>query len=60
MGLAQFDGASIARRQRLIFALATAVPDRTDGMNHMPRRQPVTSGDFGVAGLAAMQRAAFG
>ena len=50
----------VARRQRLIFALAAAVPDRTDGMNHMPRRQPITLGDFGVAGLAAMERAAFG
>jgi hypothetical protein len=29
-------------------------------MNHMPRRQTVTPGDFGAAGLAAMQRAAFG
>ncbi len=29
-------------------------------MNHMPRRQPITPGDLGVAGLAAMQRAAFG
>ena len=37
-----------------------AVPDRTDGMNHMPRRQPVSPGDFGAAGLAAMERAAFG
>ena len=37
-----------------------AVPDRTDGMNHMPRRQPVSPGDFGAAGLAAMERAALG
>jgi hypothetical protein len=29
-------------------------------MNHMPRRKPVTSGDLGAAGLAAVQRAAFG
>jgi hypothetical protein len=29
-------------------------------MNDMPRRQPVALGDFGVAGLAAMERAAFG
>jgi hypothetical protein len=28
-------------------------------MNHMPCRQPVTSGDFGVAGCAAMKGAAF-
>ena len=60
MALAQFDGAAIARRQRVIFALAAAMPDRADGMNHMPRRQPIPFGDFGVAGLAAIERAAFG
>ncbi len=36
------------------------MPDGTDGMDHMPRRQPITLGDLGVAGLAAMQRAALG
>src|SRR5882762_8059822 len=36
------------------------MPDRANGMNHMPRRQPITVGDFGVAGLAAMEGAAFG
>jgi len=60
MGLAEFDGAAIARRQGLIFALAAAMPDRADGMNHMPRRQPISLGDLGVAGLAAMERAALG
>jgi hypothetical protein len=60
VGLAQFDGAAIAGRQRLIFALAAAVPDRTDSMDHMLGRQPITPGDFGAAGLAAMERAAFG
>jgi hypothetical protein len=59
VGLAKFGGAAIARGQRFIFAPAPAVPDRTYGMNHMPRRQPITIGDFGVAGLAAMERAAF-
>ena len=56
----EFDRAAIARRQRLIFAQATAVPDRTDGMNHMPRRQPISLRDFGIAGLATMERATFG
>ena len=60
MGLAEFDGAAIARRQGLIFALAAAMPDRADGMNHMPRRQPISLGDFGAAGLAAMERTALG
>jgi hypothetical protein len=60
VGLAEFNGAAIARRQRVIFALAAAMPDRADGMNHMPRRQPIRQSDFGIAGLAAMERAAFG
>ncbi|MEA2829839.1 MAG: hypothetical protein QOF22_587 [Bradyrhizobium sp.] len=41
MGLAQFDGAAIARHQRLIFAAVAAMPDRAHGMNHMPRPQKV-------------------
>jgi hypothetical protein len=28
-------------------------------MNHMPRRQPISAGDFGFAGRAALKRAAF-
>ena len=43
MGLAEFDRATIARCKRVILAMAAAVPDRADGMNHMPRRQPVTA-----------------
>jgi hypothetical protein len=60
VGLAQFDGAAIARRQRLVFTPAAAVPDRADGMNHMPRRQPIAAGDFGAAGFAALEGAALG
>ncbi len=60
MGLAEIDRATIARCKREILAMAAAAPDRADGMNHMPRRQTVCQSDFGVAGLAAMQRAAFG
>jgi hypothetical protein len=29
-------------------------------MDHMPRRQAISEGDLGVAGLAAMEGAAFG
>jgi hypothetical protein len=60
MGLPELDRARVAGHQRLVLALASAMPHRTDGMNHMPRRQTVTPGDFGVAGLAAMERTAFG
>ena len=59
MGLAEFDGAAVARGQGLVFALAAAMPDRADGMNHMPRRQPISPGDLGFAGRAALERAAF-
>ena len=58
--LAQLDGAVVTRRQQLIFAPVATMPDRTDGMNHMPRRQPISVGDLGAAGLAAMECAAFG
>ena len=60
MRLAQLHGAAVTGRERLVLAFAAALPDRTDGMNHMLCRQPVTMGDLGVAGLAATKRAAFG
>jgi len=37
-----------------------AVPYRAHGMDHMPGLQQIPSGDFGAAGLAAMEGAAFG
>ena len=60
MGLAQPDGAVVTRRQQLIFAPVAAMPHRADGMNHMSCRQPISVGDLGAAGLAAIQGAAFG
>ena len=59
MGLTKADGTDVARRQRLVFACAAAVPDRADGMNDVPSGQPVSQSDFGAAGLAAMEGAAF-
>jgi hypothetical protein len=58
VGLAQLHGAAVTRRQRLVLAFAAAVPDRSDGMNDMPRRKPVAMGDLGIAGLAAAKCAA--
>jgi hypothetical protein len=58
-GLAKFDCAPITRRQRLVLAPAPAMPDRTDGMDHMPGRKPIAIGDLGAASIAAMERAAF-
>ena len=59
MLLAQFDGPDVARRQRLIDRGASPAPNRTNGMNDMARRQAITLGNFGAAGLAAMEGAAF-
>jgi hypothetical protein len=60
MGLAEFDRTGVARGQRLIFAPATAVPNRADGVDDMPRRQPMAGRDFGVTGLATIEGSAFG
>ena len=59
MALAQLDRAGVARGECLVFAAAPVVPNRTDGMNHMPGRQPVSHSDFRLAGRAATERAAF-
>jgi hypothetical protein len=60
VNLAEFDRAGVARGQRLIFAPVTAGPNRADGVDDMPRRQPVTRCDFGVASLATIEGTAFG
>jgi hypothetical protein len=60
IGLAEFDCATITRREVVILTLVATVPDRPNGMNYVPRRQPIAFGDLGIAGFAAMQRAAFG
>ena len=36
------------------------MPDRANGMDHMLRRQSIRFGDFGIAGRAAVERAALG
>ncbi len=60
VGLTQFERAAIAGSEQLIFAGVAAMPDRSDGMNHMLGRQPISFGDLGVAGGTTMQCAAFG
>ena len=52
--------AAIAGGEQFILATAAAMPDRPDGMDHVPRRQPIAPGDLGVAGRAAIERAALG
>ncbi len=60
MEAAKLDTAAIARCEQRIFVTGTAVPNRSDGMDHVPRREQVAFGDLGVAGLAAVQHPAFG
>ena len=60
MRLAEFDGPPIARGQQLVLAFTTALPDRTNRMNDVPRLKTIASGDLGVAGFAAAKLAAFG
>jgi hypothetical protein len=57
---AQFDGAAVARSKLRVLVARTTVPDGADSMDYMPRGKQITFGDFGAAGLAAMERAAFG
>src|SRR5579862_1826810 len=59
MGHGQVQRRAIAGCQQLLLTLAAAVPDRTDGVNDMLRRQPITAGDLGGAGRAAAKRSAF-
>ncbi len=56
----QASSTAITGRQRPVLALVSAMPDRSDGMNDLPRRKTIAFGDFGIAGGAAMKRAAFG
>ena len=60
MRLTNFDGAPVAGRQRLIFTLVAGIPDRSDRVDDMTRRQPIAGGDFCLAGLASAESAAFG
>jgi hypothetical protein len=55
--LRQRDGAAITGCEEFIFAGLAALPDRADRVNDMPRGQPVASGNLGVSGGAAVQRA---
>src|ERR1700675_3443914 len=50
---------AIAGGKQLLLALAATVPDRTDGVNDVLGRQPMTPRDLGSAGRAAAERSAF-
>ena len=57
---AKLDRAAVAGGEQIIFVQISAVPYRPDGVDHMPGREPISLGDFGIARLATMQHAAFG
>ena len=50
--LRQIERAPIAACEQLIFAVPAVAPDRTDGVNHPLRRQPVAFGDFRLTARA--------
>jgi hypothetical protein len=60
VGRAKLDASAIARGEQIVLVLMTALPDRSNRMDHMPRRQTVTLSDFGVSGGAAVKLTAFG
>ena len=58
--LAQRDRMAIAGGEQIIFAVAAAIPHRTNRMDHVPGLETIPFGDLGIAGRATMQRTAFG
>jgi hypothetical protein len=52
---AKLDRTAITRGELLILPTIAAVPDRSDGMDHMPRWKEISLGDLGVAGLATVE-----
>jgi hypothetical protein len=49
----EIESIAVARREQVLFTVAAAVPHRTDGMDDMPRRQPIAAGDLGHTGVGA-------
>src|ERR1700680_2541716 len=49
----------VAARQDREFAVSTAAPDRADGMNDVPSRQPIAARQPSLPRRAAAERAAF-
>lgn len=56
----ELQGAGVAGGERGVFAMAAAVPDRADGVDHMARGQTVAAGNLGIAGFAAAERFTLG
>ncbi len=60
MRLAKLQRTAIAGRKQILFAELAAIPHRPNGVDHVFRRKPVSPGDLGVTGLAAVEHAALG
>src|SRR5262249_55995838 len=56
---AKLNRAAIAGGEQIVFVEAATVPHRPDGVDHVLRRKPISFGDLGIAGLAAVQHPAF-
>ncbi|GKQ55879.1 hypothetical protein BRSPCE3_67340 [Bradyrhizobium sp. Ce-3] len=54
-GAAKLNAAAIARRQMGVLSTVAAIPDRTNGMDHVLRREPITLGDLGITRCAAVE-----
>ncbi|MDB5627591.1 MAG: hypothetical protein JWR73_3393 [Tardiphaga sp.] len=54
----QGDRPPVAGCQQIVLTVTTAAPDRADSVDHIAGGKPVTRRDLGLAGGAAMQRAA--
>ena len=55
----QFQGGAVGRLQQGLLPVASSLPDRAYRVDHIPGRQTVTFGDFGLTGFASPKGAAF-
>src|SRR5215831_5031784 len=60
MLLAKLQRTAIAGRKQILLAELAAIPHRPNGVDHVFRRKPISPGDLGVTGLAAVEHAALG
>ncbi len=58
MRVSDLERSPVAGGKQRRLAVRSAVPDRTDRVDHVPRAQPVSAGKLRVAGRAAAERAA--
>ena len=59
MRLAKFYRAAVAGGEQTIFTETAIIPHRSNRVDHMSGLETIPFGDLGIAGLAAVQHAAF-